>query len=147
LDCKIGLDYSPICNLQSEICNLSHYNETVVAIRYAALLALVVWVGGMIVLELLVAPSTSRILQIGVPADDVLRQFHLLAYTCGAVLLASFIILKLVGPPPRAFIPRVAIVVVMLGLALYSGVYAFSTALMTVNVALGLVLVGWYARE
>lgn len=118
-----------------------------IAVRYAALLALVVWVGGMVVLELLGAPSTSQILPDGSPAAGILQQFHLLAYGCGAVLLASFIVLKLVGPPPRAFIARIAIVVVMLGVALYSGLYAFSTALLTVNMALGLVLVGWYARE
>ncbi len=128
-----------------------------IAVRYAALLALVVWVGGMVVLELLVAPSTSRILPIGTPAagheiadavvGDIVRQFHLVAYACGGLLLACFVVLKLVGPPPRAFVARVAIVVVMLGVALYSDLYAFSAALTAVNVALGLALVGWYAHE
>lgn len=124
-----------------------------IAVRYAALLALVVWVGGMVVLELLVAPSASRILPLGPAAaggadfDEVLRHFQVVAYACGAVLLASFIILKFVGPPPRAFLARLGIIVVMIGLALYSGLYAFSTALTAINVALGLILVGWYARE
>jgi hypothetical protein len=128
-----------------------------IAVRYAALLSLVVWVGGMVVLELLVAPSTSRLLPFAAgvaghglaDADiaEIFRHFHLLTYVCGGVLLASFVVLKLVGPPPRAFIARIAIVVVMLAVALYSGLYAFSMALMTVNVALGLILVGWYARE
>ena len=30
--------------------------------------------------------------------------------------------MKLLGPPPQNFIPRIAIVVVMLGIAVYSGV-------------------------
>ena len=126
-----------------------------IAVRYAALLALVVWVGGMVVLELLVAPSASRVLSLGAVStgvagaefDEVLRHFQVVAYACGAVLLASFIVLKLVGPPPRAFLARLGIIVVMIGLALYSGLYAFSTALMAINVALGLILVGWYVHE
>jgi len=103
-----------------------------IAVRYAALLALVVWLGGMIVLGLLVAPSTFRVLQVQDPAagrvlagalfGNILRQFYLLSYACAAVILLSLVAMKLVGPPPRAFLPRVAIVSGMLALALYAGV-------------------------
>src|SRR5438067_11107574 len=103
-----------------------------VAVRYAALIALVVWLGGMIVLGLIVAPSTFRVLQAhegaagrvlaGALFGDVLRQFSILAYVCGAVILISLIVLKLLGPPPRAFPLRAAIVALMLALAIYAGV-------------------------
>ncbi len=160
------------------------------AVRYVTLAALVVWLGGMAVLGLLVAPSTFRVLQAHDPATgrvlagalfgEILRQFSVLAYACGALVLVGLLIMKFVGPPPRAFPVRAAIVVVMLALAAYAGVpvsrqiaqvqsevsgpmnalpetdprrvrfdrlHATSTALMTINIALGLVLLGWYARE
>ena len=103
-----------------------------VAVRYIALIALVVWLGGMILLGLLVAPSTFRVLQnheaaagrvlAGAVFGDILRQFYVLAYICGGLILSSLIIMKLVGPPPRAFPVRAAIVVLMLTLAFYAGV-------------------------
>ena len=101
-------------------------------IRYLALAALVVWVGGMVMLGLLVAPQTFRVLQTTDPVDGrmlagalfgaILRQFHLVAYVCGAVLLVCLFVMKFIGPPPPAFAARVALVVIMLALALYSGV-------------------------
>ena len=160
------------------------------AIRYVALLALVVWLGGMILLGALVAPSTFRVLQTsdgeagrvlaGSLFGEILRLFHVLAYACGAIILACLLVMKFVGPPPRAFVLRAAIVVVMLGIALYSGgpvsreivrvqaqvtgpmnrladndprrmrfdrLHQTSTTLMTINMALGLVLLFWYVRE
>lgn len=103
-------------------------------IRYLALMVLVIWLGGMIALGLLVAPTTFGVLQTSAadPATgrmlagsvfgEILRRFHLLAYGCGAVILVSLFIMKFVGPPPAAFELRVSIVVCMLGLALYSGI-------------------------
>lgn len=101
------------------------------AIRYLALTALVIWLGGMVVLGLLVAPSTFGVLQASDPTHgrmlagavfgEILRRFHVLAYACGAVLLVCLLLMKFVGPPPHGFIPRVGIVVVMLALAAYSG--------------------------
>ena len=103
-----------------------------IAIRYAALIALVVWLGGMVVLGLLVAPSTFRVLQghegaagrvlAGALFGDILRQFYMLAYVCGGIILCSLIVLKLVGPPPHGFPARAAIVAVMLAIAVYAGV-------------------------
>jgi hypothetical protein len=112
-----------------QACN---YNEGMSAIRFVALLALVVWLGGMIVLGLVVAPATFRVLQAQAPATgrvlagalfgDILRRFYLLAYGCGAVMLLSLLMMKSIGPPPRAFLPRAAIVVTMLAVAAYAGV-------------------------
>jgi Domain of unknown function (DUF4149) len=103
-------------------------------VRDLALIVLVIWLGGMIVLGLLVAPATFGVLQSSAPDaatgrmlagsvfGEILRRFHLLAYGCGLLLLACLFVMKFVGPPPSAFVIRVAIVVVMLGLAVYSGV-------------------------
>jgi uncharacterized membrane protein len=167
-----------------------HYNDAMFAVRYAALAALVVWLGGMVLLGLVVAPSTFRVLQAHDPAGGrvlagalfgtILRQFHVISYICGFLILVSLVALKLIGPPPAAFPARAALVALMLGLAVYSGVpvtheieqlqsevtgpisalpdtdprrirfdrlHATSTTLMTINMALGLVLLYWYARE
>jgi hypothetical protein len=102
--------------------------------RYLALTALVVWLGGMIALGLLVAPTTFGVLQASAadPATgrmlagsvfgEILRRFHLVAYGCGALLMLCLFVMKFVGPPPAAFEIRVAVVALMLGLAVYSGV-------------------------
>jgi uncharacterized membrane protein len=102
------------------------------AIRYLALMALVVWLGGMVILGLLVAPSTFGVLQAADPANGralagavfatILRRFHYVAYACGAILYLSLFVMKFVGPPPQAFVARAVIVFVMLVVALYSGV-------------------------
>lgn len=160
------------------------------AVRFAALVALVVWVGGMITLGLLVAPATFRLLQAQDPANgrvlagalfgDILRRFYLLGYACGAVILLSLVIQRLAGAPPKQFVLRAAIVAAMLALSAYAGgpvsseiaqlqsrvtgpmnalpetdptrtrfdaLHARSTRLMVVNMALGLVLLAWYAHE
>jgi uncharacterized membrane protein len=103
------------------------------AIRYVALMALVVWLGGMVILGLIVAPSTFGVLQASDPANGrmlagavfgtILRRFHLVAYGCGAILFVTLFVMKFVGPPPQAFVIRAAIVFVMLLLAAYSGVF------------------------
>jgi hypothetical protein len=105
-----------------------------IAIRYAALMALVFWVGGM---------AGNRF-------GEPFRQVHLLAYVCGAVIIVCLFVMKFVGPPPHGFIPRVALVALMLAIAIGSRAAVqleTSTALMTVNIALGLVLLFWYVRE
>jgi hypothetical protein len=161
-----------------------------VAVRYVALLALVVWLGGMVMLGAIVAPSTFRVLQAADPAagrvlagalfGEILRVFHLLAFGCGALIILALVVMKFVGPPPPAVIARVGIVVIMLALEFYSAgpvtreiseiqshvtgpisrlaetderrirfdrLHQTSTTLMTVNMALGLVLLFWYVRE
>jgi hypothetical protein len=61
--------------------------------------------------------------------------------------------MKFLGPPPPAFIPRVAIVVLMLGIAVASATLvpritpALTTVLATINIGLGFALLFWYVRE
>ncbi len=101
------------------------------AVRYAYVLALVVWLGGMVVLGALVAPATFQVLQASAPETGralagelfgtILARFHYVAYAAAATLLVTLATMRVFGPKPHAFNARVAIVVVMLGLALYSG--------------------------
>ena len=103
------------------------------ALRYAYLLALVVWLGGMIILGALVAPATFGILQASDPvagrqlAGDVfgaiITRFHYIAYAMGAIMFVSLGAMRLMGPKPAACTIRIGLVTVMLGVALYSGVF------------------------
>jgi hypothetical protein len=97
-------------------------------VRYVALLALVLWVSVMV-------NETSWI-----------RPAQLAGLACGAVLLVSLTALKFLGPPPHAFFSRAAIVGVMLAVAIFSR-YSGRTVPVAINLVLGIVLLGWYARE
>ena len=100
-------------------------------LRYAYVLALTVWLGGMIVLGAVVAPATFAVLPAlepesgralaGAVFGTALSRFHLLAYASGAVLFVTLVAMAVLGPRPRSFAIRVGIVAVMLGVALYSG--------------------------
>ena len=116
-----------------------------VAVRYIALAALVVWVGGMITLHLLVAPPVHV-----AAIADVWRLYHLLAYACGTIVFVSLFVMKFVGPPPHGFTIRAAIVFVMVLVAVYSRLRdapELPSPLATLNVGLGLLLLTWYVRE
>lgn len=101
------------------------------ALRYAYVLALVVWIGGMAVLATIVAPSAFEVLQIREPTrgralagavfGESLRRFSWVSYAAGAVLIGSLAAMALVGPRPRGFGLRTAIAAGMLAIALYSG--------------------------
>jgi hypothetical protein len=107
------------------------------AIRYVTLAALVVWLGGLVTLGLLTAPSSED-----------LRQFQWIGYVCGAIVFVCLIVIKFVGPPPHDFFPRIGLAGAMLLVALSSEVRPQSSkTAMTVNTALGFILLVWYARE
>lgn len=100
-------------------------------LQYAYMLALVVWLGGMVVLGAVVAPSTFSVLQGHDPqagrvlAGEVfgaaLHRFHYVAYVCGAVALVALAAMGALGPRPKGFAIRLAIATGMLAVALYSG--------------------------
>lgn len=101
-----------------------------IAVRYVALIALVIWLGAM--------------------ASAFVPQDQRLAFACGGVILVCLFAMKLVGPPPHGFIPRVALVAAMLAIAIASSLSptrASVTTFTAVNMALGLVLLFWYVRE
>jgi hypothetical protein len=104
-------------------------------VRYVALVALSLWLGDVLLLAGGAAPAAVRSLQ-------------LVGYLCGALVLVSLFIIKFVGPPPRAFTVRAGLVLVLLVLSAYAGEFRESPRwLATVNVALAMLLLAWYARE
>ena len=127
-------------------------------LRYVYVLALVVWLGGMVVITALVAPTTVQVLQAAAPSTGhaltdellgaVLARFHYLSYAVGAVLFLSLAIMAILGPRPAAFAVRMGIITLMLAVSAYAGIRVVSsTRLMMVNIAAALVLLSWEARE
>jgi hypothetical protein len=102
-----------------------------VVVRYAALAALVVWLAGMLA---------------GLFGQELHRPYVPLA--CGAIVLVSLVIIKFVGPPPRAFIARASIVGIMLIVAVLAWVSRVpSSVAIPVNLAFAAVLLFWYVNE
>ena len=101
------------------------------ALRFAGLLALAVWVGGLVALGAIAAPAIFDAVTLRQIADgralsgaifgEILRRFHLVAYACAAAVIGSLIIRAVLGPRPRWFAVRLAIAAVMLTATAYSG--------------------------
>jgi hypothetical protein len=100
------------------------------ALRYAAVLALVFWMGGLLVLGAIAAPAIFDVLGsrspegrvlAGAVFGETLTRFHTVAYACGALVAASLTIRAVLGPRPRRFAVRVLISIVMIGATAYSG--------------------------
>jgi hypothetical protein len=100
------------------------------ALRYAALLAIVVWLGGLIVLGGVAAPAIFDVtgmhaaggrMLAGDIFGEVLRRFHHVSYVCGCVIPLTLLARGALGPRPRRFAMRVALSVLMLAAVLYSG--------------------------
>ena len=102
-----------------------------VVVRYATLVALVLWLGVMQSTVFFDRPDYADWLEIG----------------CGGVLFVGLFAMKFLGPPPRAFVTRVALVFVMLCVAAFAQVSGSSTTAALLNMALGFALLAWYARE
>lgn len=101
------------------------------ALRYAALLAAALWVGGLIALGAIAAPSIfdtvaargvgdGRVLA-GAIFGETLRRFHVLSYACGAVITGSLLLRAALGPRPSNSGLRLGLSALMLASALYSG--------------------------
>jgi hypothetical protein len=104
-----------------------------ILVRYATLVALVIWLGVMV---------DERF-------GDLLRRPHLISYGCGAAVVVGLFVLKFMGPPPIAFVMRAGIAALMLLSAVAAAFVArdLSNMLLTLNIGLGLVLLIWYVRE
>ena len=102
-----------------------------IVVRYAALAALVVWLSGMLAFEFGEALRTPSV-----------------SFGCGAVVFVSLVILKFVGPPPRAFFLRAAIVAAMLTVAGLAWLARVPAAIaVPVDLALSAILLFWYVHE
>ena len=100
-------------------------------LRYVALVALGLWVGGMVTLGALVAPVAFATVEaerieggralVGVLFGAFLHRFHWVALGAAAVVFASLVGRRLIGPRPIHFGARVALLAAMAGATLYSG--------------------------
>jgi hypothetical protein len=112
----------------------ANYNEGMFVVRFATLAALVVWLAAM---------TASRF-------GGLMERIDLVAYVCGAITLVGLFVMKFVGPPPAGFVPRAAIAVAMLAVAAaaaFARSVETAAMLVTLNIALGFVLLMWYVRE
>src|SRR3982751_947778 len=101
------------------------------ALRYASLLALVVWVGGLLALGAIAAPVTFDVIAArhvpegralaGAIFGVILRQFHYVSYACGLVIPLALSARAVLGPRPRRFALRMALAALMLLAVAYSG--------------------------
>jgi hypothetical protein len=104
-----------------------------IALRYVYVVALVIWVGGLITIGSVVAPSAFAALEPGGPpvttspgatvVGEVLRRFHLVGYAAGATLLTTLAIMKVIGPRPPGFSRRLVIIAAMLTTTLAAGTW------------------------
>src|SRR3954454_20755958 len=86
------------------------YNHRMLALRYVYVLALVVWLGGMLILGAIVAPTTFEVLQAsagsqgrelaGAVFGTALARFHYIAYVAGGILLLTLGAMRVLGPRP-----------------------------------------------
>ena len=105
------------------------------AVRYVALAALVFWLGA-------IAATLT-----GQSTDDASR-WHFLPEAAACIIIGCFVVMKLVGPPPAAFFLRTAIVIAMLAVAIYADWARPRPSLpMSIDLALGGVLLFWYVKE
>ena len=105
-------------------------------LRYAAVIALVVWVGGLVVLGGIAAPSAfdamaarqvpdGRVLA-GAVFGEMLRRFELVSYGAGGLLMLTLIARRILGPRPHRFAWRAGLVAVMLSTTAYGGLVVAS---------------------
>lgn len=98
-------------------------------LRYAAVLALVVWVGGLVALGAIAAPSIFEVIAARQIADarllsgalfgEMLARFTVVSYSCGGVVLLSLIVRRILGPRPHRLAWRAGIGAVMLAVTAY----------------------------
>src|SRR5204862_7417229 len=112
-----------VCTGDKETSEGDDYNHRMLALRYVYVLALVVWLGGMLILGAIVAPTTFQILQESAGAEGremagavfgaTLARFHYVAYAAGALLLLTLGAMRVLGPRPAHSGLRAVIVAVM----------------------------------
>jgi uncharacterized membrane protein len=99
-------------------------------LRYLYILALALWLGGMAVAGLVVAPATFNVLEAWnaatgrVLAGDVfgavLARMNLVAYSSATLMFVVLTVQRLLGPRPRSYGIRAALIVSMLALTVYA---------------------------
>ena len=107
-----------------------NYNDWMRALRYASLLALSIWIGGLFVIGAVAAPSAFDVaaarnvsdgrMVAGAMVGEALRRFHVLSYGCAGVMILSLAGRAILGPRPRRFVARLAVTAGMLAATGYA---------------------------
>ena len=103
-----------------------------IVLRYLYVVALVVWLGGMVAAGAIVAPAMFAVLQAEAGARrpragrrrvrrHPRRVLTTSAEVAGAVMLVTMTVLRLLGPKPTTFGVRAVLLGAMLGAAAYTG--------------------------
>jgi hypothetical protein len=99
------------------------------ALRLAAVLGLVFWVGGLAALGSIAAPALFDVVGAGAGGralagtafGEILSRFHTATYVCAAVIIASLAVRGVLGPRPRHFSIRMLISTLMVAASAWSG--------------------------
>jgi hypothetical protein len=102
-----------------------------IVLRYLYVVALIVWVGGLVAAGAMVAPALFAVLPAeagaaagralaGAAFGEILRRVLTTGEAAGAVMLMTMTVLRLLGPKPLSYGLRAALLVVMLGTTAYT---------------------------
>jgi len=101
------------------------------ALRYVGLIALTVWIGGLLVLGAIGAPAIFGVVDArhvaegralaGAIFGEAFRRFTLVSYGCGALVLGTLVARAVLGPRPMRFALRLATATAMVAASAYSG--------------------------
>jgi hypothetical protein len=101
-----------------------------IVLRYLYVVALIVWVGGLLTAGALVAPALFEVLPAeagasgralaGAAFGEVLRRVLIAGEAAGVVMLVVMTILRLLGPKPLTYGVRAVLLVLMLGTTAYT---------------------------
>ena len=100
-------------------------------LRYLYVLALVLWLGGMATAAFVVAPTIIGVLQAWNPTTgrmlagqvfgDVLDRLYLIGYVAAGVMFVVLTLQRILGPRPKSYGIRIAVIAVMVALTIYVG--------------------------
>ena len=101
-------------------------------LRFASLVTLALWIGGLAILGIVAAPTIFSVLEghdpiagrmvAGEVFGSVFLQFQYVAWTAGGLLLVLLSLRAVLGPRPRMFLVRLIVVTTMLLGSLAAGV-------------------------
>ena len=99
-------------------------------VRYVYVLALALWLGGMVLAGAVVAPTIFSVLEAwngpagrAVAGDlfgQILRRLYGLGAVAAGVMFLGLTLQRVIGPRPRAYGVRVGLIAIMFGLTAYS---------------------------
>ncbi len=129
-----------------------------ILLRYLYVLALVVWLGGMVVAGGVAAPSIFAVLQEWNPVEgrvlagrvfgEVLQRLYWLGYASAAVMFVALTLHRLLGARPIRYGVRAIILALMVSATMAADYnVGLANILLSLTVIGGLALAVWEARE